>query len=151
MNDPRTYYAVVADMQRERGEWLFAEVARQRGAELAVRPPEEWELERPIGATRFGRVWNYVTMSEEVDRVARDLLTFGLLLLGVPPRLAPVDAAMRFVEIWPTRGAPCTPLQVAAFVATYMMLPQSEQVRRAAARERDEWMCRHTPSPELTQ
>lgn len=44
--DPRTPYAVEADRAYERGEWLFVEIARQRGAELAMRPPEEWELER---------------------------------------------------------------------------------------------------------
>lgn len=48
MSDVRAKYAVEADKAYERGEWLFAEIARQRGAELAMRAPEEWELDRVL-------------------------------------------------------------------------------------------------------
>lgn len=141
MNDARSYYAVEADRAYQRGEWLFAEVARQRGAELAVRASEEWELERPVGATKAERLRNWVSASMEFNRREIQAVVGAALLLGLQNEMDDglYARAFDFARSIPPHGPPVTPLRVAAWLATYLMLPNYQRLLEEARREADAW------------
>lgn len=77
------------------------------------------------------------------QRSTLDLIAGAHLVLGLQPDSGTTLRATAFIDNWPRVGPPCTSTQVAAYIATYMMLPNYEHLIEAAGREREQWMNWH--------
>lgn len=127
-------FVVQRDAALEAGD--AADVAAvSRRAELWERPPEEWELARPVSKSRVSRarrMQNFVDGLAEEYREQREVITTAHMLVGVTPTPQSIAVALqRMMD--PTRR---TSIQIASFLADYMMLPNADGLRATAARER---------------